>query len=189
MTRAWAVAIKELRQIRRDRRSLLILVFIPALFLFLYGYALNFDIRHVSLAVQDRDSTAESRAVVAAFVHSTYFDVAADISADADVVRLMDADRVRTVLVIPEGYAQKIRSGDTAVLQVIINGDNANSATTILGYVDALLRDLSARLAAGNVRATLEQRGLQVASIEPVAPSLEDVFLDIVDRESTKGAA
>jgi len=151
--RAWAVAIKELRQIRRDRRSLLILVFIPALFLFLYGYALNFDIRHVSLAVQDRDSTAESRAVTAAFVHSTYFDVTTEIATDADVVTLMDADRVRTVLVIPEGFAQKIRSGDTAVLQVIINGDNANSATTIVGYVDALLRDLSARMTAGNVRA------------------------------------
>jgi len=151
--RTWAVAVKELRQIRRDRRSLLILVFIPALFLFLYGYALNFDIRHVSLAVQDRDGTTESRAVTAAFVHSTYFDVAAEIATDADVVTLMDADRVRTVLVIPEGYAQKVRSGDTAVLQVIINGDNANSATTILGYVDALLRDLSVRMMAGNVRA------------------------------------
>ena len=75
MRRTWAVAIKELRQIRRDRRSLLILVFIPAFFLFLYGYALNFDIRHVSLAVQDRDGTAESRALIAAFVRSTYFDV------------------------------------------------------------------------------------------------------------------
>ena len=48
MRRAWAVAVKELRQIRRDRRTLLILLFIPAFFLLLYGYALNFDIRHVS---------------------------------------------------------------------------------------------------------------------------------------------
>ena len=48
MRRAWAVAVKELRQIRRDRRTLLILLFIPAFFLFLYGYALNFDIRHIA---------------------------------------------------------------------------------------------------------------------------------------------
>ena len=58
-----AVALKELRQIRRDRRSLLILLFIPVMFLFLYGYALNFDIRHVPMAVQDRDGTVESRAL------------------------------------------------------------------------------------------------------------------------------
>ena len=67
MKRAWAVSIKEMRQIVRDRRTLLILLFIPAFFLFLYGYALNFDIRHVALAVQDRDGTPESRELIARF--------------------------------------------------------------------------------------------------------------------------
>jgi ABC-2 type transport system permease protein len=74
MRRALAVGRKELHQISRDRRTLLILVFIPVFFLLLYGYALNFDIRHVRLAVEDRDGTPQSRAVVAAFVHSGYFD-------------------------------------------------------------------------------------------------------------------
>ena len=54
-----------------------ILVFVPAFFLLLYGYALNFDIRHIALAVQDRDGTPESRAVVSAFVNSSYFDLVA----------------------------------------------------------------------------------------------------------------
>ncbi len=57
-----AVARKEMRQIGRDRRTLLILLFVPAFFLLVYGYALNFDIRHVRIAVQDNDrSTRESR--------------------------------------------------------------------------------------------------------------------------------
>ena len=64
MTKALAVYRKELRQISRDQRTLLILVFVPAFFLLLYGYALNFDIRHVRLAVQDRDGTPESRSVL-----------------------------------------------------------------------------------------------------------------------------
>ena len=55
MSALLAVARKELRQIARDRRTLMILLFVPAFFLFLYGYALNFDIRHVALAVEDRD--------------------------------------------------------------------------------------------------------------------------------------
>ena len=42
-----------MRQIRRDRRTLLILLFVPAFFLLVYGYALNFDIRHIRLAVLD----------------------------------------------------------------------------------------------------------------------------------------
>ena len=57
-----AVYRKELRQIARDRRTLMILAFIPAFFLLLYGYALNFDIRNIELAVEDRDGTVESRA-------------------------------------------------------------------------------------------------------------------------------
>ena len=52
------------------------LLFVPAFFLLLYGYALNFDIRHVRLGVDDRDRIAESRALVAAFVNSGYFDLA-----------------------------------------------------------------------------------------------------------------
>ncbi len=57
MRRALAVAHKELRQIRRDTRTLL---FVPALFLLLYGYALNFDIRNVALAVEDRDRSTKA---------------------------------------------------------------------------------------------------------------------------------
>ena len=68
--RALAVYRKEFRQIRRDRRTLMTIVFVPAFFLLLYGYALNWDIKHIALAVQDRDGTPESRALVAAFVNS-----------------------------------------------------------------------------------------------------------------------
>ena len=77
MRKALAVGRKEFRQILRDRRTLMILLFVPAFFLLLYGYALNFDIRHVALAVEDRDRTAESRALVSAFVNSGYFDLVA----------------------------------------------------------------------------------------------------------------
>jgi ABC-2 type transport system permease protein len=150
------VALKELRQIRRDRRTLLILLFIPAFFLFLYGYALNFDIRHIALAVEDRDGSTESRALVASFVRSTYFDLVATVSSPAEADRLMDRGDVRGLLVIPEEFSQRIREGATADVQVILNGDNANTATTVLGYATAVLRDAGATLggrAAANVAA------------------------------------
>ena len=69
-----AVTRKELRQIVRDRRTLLIQVFVPAFFLLVFGYALNFDVKNIKLAVEDRDGTVESRALVSAFVNSGYFD-------------------------------------------------------------------------------------------------------------------
>jgi len=149
MTKALAVYRKELRQIARDRRTLLILVFVPAFFLLLYGYALNFDIRHVLLAVQDRDGTPESRAVVAAFVNSGYFDFAGAVYTPADAERLLDLNDARAVLVVPEGFGRDIRTGRTAPVQVIISGDNANTATAVLGYAGSILRTVNEQLAPG----------------------------------------
>ena len=146
MRLVWAVALKELRQIRRDRRTLLILLFIPAFFLFLYGYALNFDIRHVTLAVQDRDQSAVSRQLVAAFVRSTYFDQVASVTDEDDITSLMNHDRIRALLVIPGDFSRRIGRHEPAEVQVVLNGDNANTATTVLGYANAVLTEASLRL-------------------------------------------
>ena len=132
---------------------MLILVFIPAFFLLLYGYALNFDIRNVALAVEDRDGTSESRAVVSAFVNSGYFDLVAAVYSPAEAERLLDLNRARAVLAIPEGFGREIAAGRMAPVQVIISGDNANTATTVMGYAAAILRSLGGQLAPG--RATL----------------------------------
>jgi ABC-2 type transport system permease protein len=152
MRKALAVYRKELRQIYRDRRTLLILVFVPAFFLLLYGYALNFDIRHVGLAVEDRDGTPESRAVVSAFINSGYFDLVAAVYSSAEAERLLDVNSARAVLVIPEGFSREVTSGRVAPVQVIISGDNANTATTVIGYAAGILRALSGQFAPGGVQ-------------------------------------
>lgn len=145
MRKALAVGRKELRQIARDKRTLVILVFIPAFFLLLYGYALNFDIRHIALAVDDRDGTSESRELVSAFVNSGYFDYAGAVRSPADADRLMNTNEARAILTIPDGLSRRVRAGETADVQVIVNGDNANTATTVVGYATAILRTMSAR--------------------------------------------
>ncbi len=124
----------------------MILLFIPAFFLLLYGYALNFDIRHVALAVQDRDQSTESRALVNAFVNSGYFDLAASFHSDAELQQLMDSNAIRAALVIPENTGRALRRGDRAPVQILINGDNANTAATVLGYSITIVRGVSADL-------------------------------------------
>lgn len=151
MSKMLAVCRKELRQIRRDQRTLLILIFVPAFFLLLYGYALNFDIRHVRLAVQDRDRTPESRAVVSAFINSGYFDFAGSVHAATEAGRMLDLNDARAVLVIAEGFGRDVRTGRTAPVQVIISGDNANTATAVLGYATSILRTANEQLAPGGV--------------------------------------
>lgn len=135
-----AVARKELRQIVRDRRTLMILAFVPAFFLLVFGYALNFDVRNIALAVEDRDGSSESRALVSAFVNSGYFDLAGTVH-DADAAeRMLDRNEARAVLVIPGDFGRTVTTGGTASVQVIVNGDNANTATAVVGYATSILQ-------------------------------------------------
>src|SRR5438046_3072734 len=145
MRKALAVGRKELRQIVRDRRSLLVLLFVPAFFLLLYGYALNFDVHHVRLAVEDRDRTPASRALISAFVNSGYFDLAASVTGDREYERLIDLGEVRAVLVIPRGLERKVLTGEGVPVQVILNGDNSNAAATVMGYALRILQTTSAQ--------------------------------------------
>ena len=120
MKKALAVCRKELRQIARDRRTLVILLFVPAFFLLLFGYALNWDIRHVALAVDDRDRSPESRALVAAFVNSEYFDLVATIDSEEELTRLMNRNQVRAGLIIPNGLARDVQAGRVVPVQVLL---------------------------------------------------------------------
>lgn len=146
MRKVLAIARKEMRQTLRDVPTLLVVLLVPLLLLSLYGYALNFDIRHVPLAVQDRDGTRESREIVAAFINSGYFDQVASTHADVELRRLLDENVARLVLVVPEGVGRDLRNGRDARVQVLINGDNANTATTVMGYSVAIVRGVSASL-------------------------------------------
>ena len=143
--KAFAVAVKEFRQIARDRRTLLILLFVPAFFLLLYGYALNFDIRNIPLAVQDNDRSSTSRDVISAFVNSGYFELVRDLPRDADVDTVLNRGDARAVLVIPAAFGRDATTGRPTAVQVLINGDNANTATTVMAYAVGLVSALSAR--------------------------------------------
>ena len=140
-----AVGRKELHQIARDRRTLLILLFVPAFFLLVYGYALTFDLRHIRLAVQDVDHSSTSREIVSAFVNSGYFDFAGDVYDAEDISRAIDRDEARAVLVIPQRLGADAAIGRPAAVQLIVNGDNANTATTVVGYAQRIVAELSTR--------------------------------------------
>ncbi len=159
-----AVAMKEVRQIGRDRRTLLILLFVPAFFLLTYGYALNFDIRNVRLAVQDNDRSSASRELVSAFVNSGYFDFAAEIIADQEMAVLIDRDEARAALVIPAGFGRDTANGRPTAVQLIVNGDNANTATTVVGYARGVIAAVSARY---EVEARVGSPAGPVLTVEP----------------------
>ncbi|HEY6362418.1 MAG TPA: ABC transporter permease [Vicinamibacterales bacterium] len=140
-----AVTVKEFRQIARDRRTLMILLFVPAFVLLLYGYALNFDIRNVRLALQDNDRSSASRELVSAFLNSGYFELVAEVGSDEEIARILDRGDARAVLVIPTRFGRDTAEGRPTSVQLILNGDNANTATTVMGYGLSLVSTISTR--------------------------------------------
>jgi len=142
----WAVAIKELRQAARDPLSLTLLLILPVTLLLLYGFALNFDVRHVALGVQDRDKSAESRRLVSAFVNSTYFDLARNLPSGTDLAGVLERREVRAILVIPERFGADLAAGRRAPLQLLLDGTDAQTTTTVLGYAQGIVADRNVRL-------------------------------------------
>ena len=164
MKKAMAVASKELRQILRDRRTLLILLFVPAFFLLLFGYALNFDIRNVRLAVQDQDRSTKSRELVSSFVNSGYFQLVGYVDSPSEMDRLINEGQVRAILSIPSGFDHDLSIRKAVTVQVIIDGDNANTAATVMGYSRLLIGEYnSAQMQA----IPMNRQGLPSISIEP----------------------
>jgi ABC-2 type transport system permease protein len=146
MRKIWAIAVKELRQAARDPLSLVLLLLLPAALMLLYGFALNFDVRHVAIGLQDRDRTAASRELVAALVNSTYFDVARDLPSGTDLIAVLERREVEAILVIPEGFGVDLAAGRRAPLQLLLDGTDAQSSTTILGYTQGIVADRNVRL-------------------------------------------
>ncbi|HOC18365.1 MAG TPA: ABC transporter permease [Vicinamibacterales bacterium] len=161
MRKAIAVGRKEFRQIARDRRTLAIMLLVPVGFLLLFGYALNFDVKNVSMAVQDRDNSSESRALVSAFLNSGYFRFAGTVHGDQELHRLMDRGRAILVLVIPENTGRAIRRGEVAPVQVILDGLDSTTGVAVLGYSLSVVRSVSNRL--------LLEQGAPVPGVPPVA--------------------
>lgn len=143
MRRIRAIARKELLQAARDPLSLAMLLGVPTMMLMLYGYAINFDVRHVRLAVQDRDRSVASRELASAFVNSGYFDLVAELAPGDDPEHLTDRAQARAVLVVDEHYGRDLEAGRNAGVQLLVDGADANAAATVLGYAAALIEGLN----------------------------------------------
>ncbi|MCX6137402.1 MAG: ABC transporter permease [Ignavibacteriales bacterium] len=137
---------KELRQLRRDRRVLLILTFIPAMMLLLNGYALNFDVKDIRMGVIDLEKSTGSREFINSFVTSGYFAYVEQLpSAEAATQRIDDA-KLRVAIVVPRDFSNTLLSNRPASVQVLIDGMDANAAATVVGYVQAVSLQYSQKI-------------------------------------------
>lgn len=185
--RLWAIARKELIQLRRDTRSLILAFVLPLLLLVLFGYAISFDVRNIDTAVLDQDRSAASRELLDAFRASRYFSINADLERPGEIGPLLDRSGAQLVLVIPPDFSRDLGAGRPAQLQAIVDGSDANTATIVLAYTRAIAQSYSMRVQFDGVSRAppvqLESRiwfNEELTSRNMIVPGLVAVIMMIV---------
>jgi len=164
------IVIKEFLELRRDKGARFLLVVPPILQMLIFGYAASYEVYHVSTAVLDLDHSQESRDLISRFTSSTRFNVVKVTQSPRVISATIDASDAAVALVIHAGFAELLRKGQAAPLQVIVDGTNSNTALIALGYVNTIAAgfaqdyqtDLMQRIqgvrGTRQVQVTLEQR-------------------------------
>lgn len=135
--------VKEFLQMFRDRRMWGVIFVIPVVQTLVFGYAVTTDVKHVPTAVHDLDQSVASRELVTRFVASGYFDVVEYVENMRRARQLVDRGRVQAVLVIDRGFANDLRAGRVAAVQLILDGTDSNTAGIAADYSAKIIADLS----------------------------------------------
>ena len=111
LTRLLAVARKEVLQIVRDARSLIIVVLMPAVLVLLFGYGVNLDLKGMPVYVLDQDGSQQSQDLLKRFQASEYFHLARVVTSYPELTRALDDGHAKMGLVIPWDFSQRLRDG------------------------------------------------------------------------------
>jgi ABC-2 type transport system permease protein len=146
--RILAILRKEFLQTLKDPKSRALLFGPPLLQLILFGYAVNLDVEHARMAWIDQDHTIESRELRAAFTSSRYFQIVEEPSDDISIQSLMDHEKAQIAVHVLPGFSRDIKRGKSALVQIVVDGTNSNTAAIISSYATQITTTYAARLMA-----------------------------------------
>lgn len=141
--RVRALMRKEAAHIRRDPRSLMIVLAMPVMMIIMYGYALNMDVKHIRTCVLDMDRSADSRQLIAAFTAGGFFDLRGSVPTRLDAERWLRTRQARVALVIPSGFARDRARGDGGHVQLLVDGSDATTASVAVNGAELLVASFS----------------------------------------------
>lgn len=166
MSGFFAILLKELAHIRRDRGTIVFAFLVPAIQLTIFGYAIDVTIDNIPLVVFDLDGRQESRRFVEALVNTQSFQVVERVQDEDSFRRAITAGRARAGVLIPAEYTNRLLRGEQAQIQVLVDGSDSQVATTAVNAVNLLAINLSI----GRARSMAEQ--LQIGPSRDAAGNL-----------------
>jgi ABC-2 type transport system permease protein len=156
--RTIAIARKETLQIRRDLRSLIVVLVMPVMLMSLMGYGINLDQTHVPLCTFDQEGSQQSQDLLKRFAHNKYFDLTLNARNYDEMIAAIDARQCTVGIVIPLLFSQRLREGDAVGVQAIVDGTDPNTANLVIGYAQQVTGDYSTTVAVN----FMQRRGLGV---------------------------
>ena len=166
LTRLLAVARKEVIQILRDPRSLMIVLIMPVTLMLLFGYGVNLDLKGLPIYVYDRDGSQQSQDLLKRFQASEYFHVARVVNGYPAIARALDDGHAKMGIVIPWDFSLRLRDGGPVQVQALVDATDDNTANVLTGYAQAVVQGYSSEIQLNWLR----ERG---QSLQPAAMSIE----------------
>ena len=166
LTRLLAVARKEVIQILRDARSLMIVIVMPVTLMLLFGYGVNLDLKGMPVYVYDQEGSQQSQDLLKHFQASEYFHLVRVVSGYPALTRALDDGSAKMGIVIPWDFSERLRDGRPVQVQALVDASDDNTANVLMGYAQAVVQGYTAETQLN----WLGQRGL---SVQPVAISVE----------------
>ena len=158
--RILAIARKEILQLRRDKRSLAMILLLPVFQIIIMGYVVGADVKNIHYAVLDRDHSSLSREMVRKIDASGYFIDRGPLNDDEQLDRMLDAGLIKIGLVIPAGFSRERQRGIRPALQVVVDGSDSNTATIAQNYFLGIINHYADQLSSQR----LFERNIEVAS-------------------------
>jgi len=146
LTRLLAVAKKEVVQILRDTRSLIIVVIMPVTLMLLFGYGVSLDLKHLPVVVWNQDGSQQSQDLLKRFQSNQYFQITGVVDRYSEVTRALDSGNAKMGLVIPWNFSQRLSQGGPVAVQALVDGTDDNTANVLIGYTQAVVQSYSSQI-------------------------------------------
>jgi ABC-2 type transport system permease protein len=139
LLRPLVIAQKELRQLRRDRLTLAMMVMLPLLQLVLFGYAINTDVRHIPTVVYDQDHSAASRDIVRGLEATGFYDIVGSVDSTKGIETALRQSLARVAIVVPPEFGSNLVRGRPARLQLVVDGSDPQTVASATNTAASLV--------------------------------------------------
>lgn len=178
--RLLAMARKEIIQIRRDTRSIAIVIAMPLVMMLAFGYGVSFDTKHIPVYIYDREGSQQSQDFLKRFQASVYFRVVKTVTSDDELVAALDGGACQIGIVVPADFSRRLRRGQPVGIQALVDGTDSNSANLGMSYSQAIVQAYNQQL-----RIEWQRRQGRVPLLPPVRVEARTWFNESLESMAT----